>query len=183
MENPHLSGSHEDGIIDEVLHLVQRLVRPHAPHIQLLTELVAMLVYGLTCLTAVVIGLKLLLFGLDSGGIYVLQPAHGHLCPHIAEDDGSLSAVDGLNLSYGRKALYPDGITGFHLAVRLPFPDGILQGFGGGLLPVRLLFQMLFVPFFAVLYSVDFLLEVLIRQQSAVFQFLFVVLSGPVSRT
>ena len=92
----------------------------------------------------------------------MLQSAHGHLCPHIAEDDGSLSAVDGLNLSYGRKTFYPYGITYIHHTARLLFPHRILQCFGGCLLLPGSFFQVLFVPFLAALYFVDFLLEVLI---------------------
>lgn len=64
MENPNLSSSHKDGIIDEVLHLVQGLVSSHAPYVELLMELVTVLVDGLTGLAAVIICLELLLFRL-----------------------------------------------------------------------------------------------------------------------
>lgn len=92
----------------------------------------------------------------------MLQTAHGHLCPHIAKDDSRLFSIDSLYLPDGRKTFYPYGITYIHHTARLLFPHRILQCFGGCLLLPDSFFQVLFVPFLAALYFVDFLLEVLI---------------------
>ena len=52
MKDAHARHTHEYGVVDEVLHGVQRLVTTHSAHVEVLVEVELVLVDGLTRLAA-----------------------------------------------------------------------------------------------------------------------------------
>ena len=50
MEDAHTWHSHEDGIVDEILHGIERLIATHTSDVEVLVEIGLVLVYRVACL-------------------------------------------------------------------------------------------------------------------------------------
>ena len=120
MEDAHLGSTGQDGVVDEVLHLHQRLVAPHAAQVDFRAE---MLDVGIDRAPRDVarrrVGLEVGQGGLRAarGGaglrlLCALQAVEAHLRPHAAaEDDHCHLAVQALHRARARQSLDAHGVA------------------------------------------------------------------------
>ena len=135
MKNADSWHTHQDGIINEILHGIQSLITTHASYVQILMEVGLVGIDGLAGLLADAVRSQVLLALLGlihilHGSRGVLQSVEAHLGSHASENGGGSIAIDALHLSYGGQALDADGIAHLNLAlaVGLYLVLGIAQG-------------------------------------------------------
>lgn len=178
VKDANLRRTHENGVVDEVLHLCEGLVGTHPAHVYFLSEMAAVLVDGLARLPTVVESLKLLLLALQRGSVDMLEPPYLHLRADGSEDDYRLLALKRFYPAYGGQALDAHVVAHPDETFRpLLFGCGT-QLFSGSLLPVCLVALVQLVAFLAAAYLVNLLLEVLIAKESGRVEGLFVRLAS-----
>ena len=121
MEDADTRHSHEDGIVDEVLHGIESFVATHTTYIEILMEIALVGIDGLAGLLADAVGgeallalLGLVLLGALGG---VLQSVEAHLGAHTPEHGGRHVARDALYLAHGGEALDAHGVASLQLTV------------------------------------------------------------------
>ena len=114
--------THQDGIVDEVLHGIESLVATHTSDVEILMEVCLVGINGLAGLLADAVGSQVLLtlLGLVQslgrwGG--VLQSVETHLGSHASEYGGSCIATDAFHLAHGSQALDANGIASLNLSI------------------------------------------------------------------
>src|SRR5574344_1275709 len=114
MKYSHPRRPHQYGIVDIVQHGIHRLVAPHSPHVNILTEVHLVRVDGLSRHAARrlhrQVSMLLLSSSTSTRGLWggSFQSIHPHLRSHITEDYGSHLAVNLLDSTYRRQSLDPD---------------------------------------------------------------------------
>lgn len=122
MQNSYSWHTHQDGIINEILHGIQSLITTHASHVQILMEVGLVGIDGLSCFLADAVRSQVLLALLGlihilHGGSSVLQSVESHLGSHASENGSGCIATDALHLSDGSQALDAHGIAHLNLAL------------------------------------------------------------------
>ena len=123
MEDAHALHTHEDGIVDEVLHGIERFVATHASHVEVLVEVLAVTVDGLLGEVGYVVAAQVLhtfvgmgLGGFGGGGalwgVGTLQSVNPHTSAHVAKDDAGHLAVDALDGAHRRCSLDAHAVAG-----------------------------------------------------------------------
>lgn len=115
MEDAHTGHTHKDGIVDEILHGIERLIATHTPYVEVLVEIGLVLVYRVACLGTDAIRAQVLLalfclVGLG-GGDSMFQTVEAHLGTHTSKDSSSHIARYALYGSYGGEPLDAYGVA------------------------------------------------------------------------
>ena len=108
MKDAHARHTHEYGVVDEVLHGVQRLVATHSAHVEVLVEVELVLVDGLTRLAAYAERWRQCRLRCLRG---VLKARCLHLRAHVAEHHRCLLALYRLHATHSRESAHAHSVA------------------------------------------------------------------------